>query len=128
MTTMDRRSALRMLAASAVASPAVLGRRYRLFARSVQEYSDRAVRLVTESPVVDMLCQFAFPDYRGDSPPRALEWMRDPVGRHPARLLRRRHPVDARRQLHSRADRPLELRGEKGPGRRPRPAPPLVRG
>lgn len=76
--TMDRRTALRTLAASAVAAPAILRGRYPLFAQSRQEYSARAIRLVTESPVVDMLCQFRFPDMRGEGTPRALEWMRDP--------------------------------------------------
>lgn len=79
MQTMDRRSALRMLAASVGVAPAVLRGRYRLFAQSPQEYSARALRLVTESPVVDMLCQFAFADHRGEGPPRAVAWMRDPL-------------------------------------------------
>lgn len=75
---MDRRTAIRSLAASAAVAPAILRGRYPLFAHSPQEYSARALRLVTESPVVDMLCQFRFPDFTADGPPRATEWMRDP--------------------------------------------------
>ena len=44
---MDRRSALRTMAAGALAAPAVLRGRYPLFARSRQEYTARAIRLVT---------------------------------------------------------------------------------
>lgn len=76
---MDRRSALRTLAGAAVAAPAVLRRRHALFAQSAQEYSERAIRLVTESPVVDMLCQFRFPDFRQGDTPRAIRWLRDPT-------------------------------------------------
>lgn len=77
--TMDRRNALRAMAATALAAPAVLRGRYPLFAQSRQEYTARAIRLVTESPVVDMLCQFAFPDYTVEGSPRAIEWLRDPT-------------------------------------------------
>jgi membrane dipeptidase len=78
---MNRRyflSAAGTAAASAFAAPAVLRGRYRLFARSAAEYSERTIRLLRESPVVDMLCQFAFPDMREQGTPRATQWMRNP--------------------------------------------------
>lgn len=78
---MDRRTLLRAAAAAAgsfVAAPAFLRGRYQLFAQSAREYSARTVRLMTESPVVDMLCQFAFPDYREEGTPRAEQWLKDP--------------------------------------------------
>ncbi len=78
---MDRRTLLRAAAAAAgsfVAAPAILRGRYQLFAQSAREYSARTVRLMTESPVVDMLCQFAFPDYREEGIPKADQWLRDP--------------------------------------------------
>ena len=76
---MDRRSAIRAMAASAVAAPAVLRGRYPLSAQSSQEYSARSIRLVTESPVVDMLCQFRFADLRGEGMPLARRWLVDPT-------------------------------------------------
>lgn len=42
--------------AALVGAPAVLERRYRLFAWSSADYSERAIRLVKESTVIDMLC------------------------------------------------------------------------
>jgi membrane dipeptidase len=75
---MDRRKALKCIAATAVA-PAVLRRRYALFAATTQEYSARAVRLVEESPVIDMLCQFRFPDFTREGGPIASKWLRDPA-------------------------------------------------
>jgi membrane dipeptidase len=76
---MDRRTALRRIVVSSLAAPAVLRGRYALAATSTQEYSARAVRLVTESPVVDMLCQFRFPDRRGEGTPLAARWLTDPT-------------------------------------------------
>lgn len=82
---MDRRTALRTLAASAVAAPAILKGRYPLFAqaqgsaRTNQEYTARAIRLVTESPVVDMLCQFRWPDLNEPEPRPPESWMSDPT-------------------------------------------------
>jgi membrane dipeptidase len=75
---MDRRAALRTLGAAALAAPAILKGRHPLFAQSGQEYSERAIRLVREAPVVDMLCQFSFPDRRGEGMPLATAWLRDP--------------------------------------------------
>ena len=76
---MNRRTAIKTLAASAVAAPSVLRGRYPLFASSTQEYSARAIRLFAESPVVDMLCQFRFPDLRTEEPRLADLWLRDPM-------------------------------------------------
>lgn len=55
---MNRRQLLKSVFCSAtafVASPAVLRRRFRVFASSPTEYSARAVELVTRSAVIDML-------------------------------------------------------------------------
>lgn len=76
---MDRRTALRTLAASVVTAPAVLRGRYRLSAQSPQEYSARAIRLVQDSPVVDMLCQFRFADLNTEAPRLADRWLNDPT-------------------------------------------------
>ena len=65
-------------AASAFAAPVILKGRHRLFAPSTREYSERTIRLLRESPVVDMLCQFAFPDLREEPTPRATQWLRNP--------------------------------------------------
>lgn len=76
----SRREAVRALAVGAAATigaPAILRGRYRLFAASPTEYSARAIRLVDETVVVDMLNQFRFPDYRED-PVKAFLWMRAP--------------------------------------------------
>lgn len=79
---MDRRSALRRLTAAAVTTlgaPALLRGRYRLFAESSTEYSARTIALMQESTVIDMLCQFAFDDYRKDDVPLATRWLREPA-------------------------------------------------
>jgi membrane dipeptidase len=79
---MQRRELLSILAGAAVstaAAPAVLRGRYRLFAQSPQEYSARTIRLMQDSPVVDMLCQFAFPDLNEEGTPRAQRWLQDPT-------------------------------------------------
>jgi hypothetical protein len=78
---MHRRELLSILAGAAVApaaAPAVLRGRYRLFAQFADEYSARTIRLMQESPVVDMLCQFAFPDNREEGTPRAEQWLHNP--------------------------------------------------
>ncbi|MEZ4457117.1 MAG: membrane dipeptidase [Gemmatimonadales bacterium] len=74
--TVSRREIVRTLAAG-IAAPAVLRRRYRLFADWPQEYSERAVRLVRESLVVDLLNQFRFADY-ADRPPLIERWLTQP--------------------------------------------------
>jgi membrane dipeptidase len=78
---MQRRDALRALATTVlgvVAAPAVLRGRYQLFAHSTTQYSARTVALMRESTVIDMLCQFAFDDFRNTNAPLAQRWKRDP--------------------------------------------------
>lgn len=78
---MDRRHALRTLATTTlavVAAPAILRGRYRLFAQSSAQYSARTIALMRESTVIDMLCQFAFDDFRISDVPRAQQWRRNP--------------------------------------------------
>jgi membrane dipeptidase len=78
---MQRRDLLRILggtALSAAAAPAILRGRYQLFAQSPDEYSARTIRLMQDSAVVDMLCQFAFADNREEGTPRADRWLQDP--------------------------------------------------
>jgi membrane dipeptidase len=68
-----RRDFLGGLAAIAVA-PAVLRRRYRILPGVAREYSERAIRLVRESTVVDLLNQFRFADF-ADKPPKSERWL-----------------------------------------------------
>lgn len=79
---MDRRSLLKAGAGAGLAilgAPAILRQRYRAFAFAPDEYSARTIRLIQESPVVDMLCQFAFADFREEpGPPKAQRWLNDP--------------------------------------------------
>jgi len=81
---MQRRELLGILGGATLATaltpaaPAFLRGRYRLFAQSPDEYSARTIRLMQDSPVVDMLCQFAFPDLRQPGIPRANQWLQDP--------------------------------------------------
>jgi membrane dipeptidase len=78
---MQRRELLRLAGAAALSSavaPAFLRGRYRLAAQSSAEYSARTIRLMQESPVVDMLCQFAFADERDEGTPRADRWIQNP--------------------------------------------------
>jgi membrane dipeptidase len=77
----SRRTALRALGAAAagiVGAPAILRDHFQLFANSSVEYSGRTIRLLQESPVVDLLCQFAFPDLREQGTPLATRWLREP--------------------------------------------------
>jgi membrane dipeptidase len=71
---MTRRSVLQA-AAAAIAAPFVNRNRYSLFAQSPHEYSERAVRLVRESLVIDMLNQFL---YRRDLRPKLQRWLAQP--------------------------------------------------
>ncbi|MBM4194493.1 MAG: dipeptidase [Gemmatimonadetes bacterium] len=84
MSHVTRRAVVGTLAAGAAAvlgAPAILRGRFSLFAQSgVQaqaQYSARAVRLVEETVVVDMLNQFRFPDFR-ESPVKSQLWMQKP--------------------------------------------------
>lgn len=79
---MDRRTALRTLAVSAisaVAAPAVLRGRYQVFAHSQTTYSARTIALIRESTVIDMLCQFAFDDFSKSETPVTTRWRREPA-------------------------------------------------
>lgn len=78
---MDRRAALRSMAAAALTAPTVLRGRHLLFAGTPQErvYSARAIRLVEESTVVDLLCQFRFPDHRDGDPSKDRLWLERPM-------------------------------------------------
>lgn len=60
---------------TAVAAPFFNVNRYALFAQSPQQYSERAVTLVREALVIDMLNQFL---YRRDLQPRLREWLTKP--------------------------------------------------
>jgi len=70
---LTRRAALRYCALA----PAILRGRFRLFAQSPAEYSARAVRIMEETAVVDLLNQFRFPDY-SEKPPRIERWLHQP--------------------------------------------------
>ncbi len=87
---MQRRDLLRILGGAAAATtlgpglaagiaPAVNRGSYRLSAHSSDEYSARTIRLMQESAVVDMLCQFAFADNLEEGTPRADRWLQDPT-------------------------------------------------
>ncbi len=63
---------------AALAAPAILRGRFRLFAQSKSEYSARAIQLVAESTVVDLLNQFRFADY-SEKPPKSELWLQKPA-------------------------------------------------
>lgn len=69
----SRRAALRHL----VLAPAFLRGRFALFAQPAAKYSARAIQLVEEGPVVDLLNQFLFEDY-SEKPPRISRWLHQP--------------------------------------------------
>jgi membrane dipeptidase len=74
---LSRRTALK--GAALAGASAVLRGRFQLFAQSRAEYSARAIELVAESTVVDLLNQFRFPDY-SEKPPNKLElWLNKPA-------------------------------------------------
>ncbi len=77
MARISRRTALGSLGAAVVGAPAVLRGRYRVFADSSREYSARAVRILQQGVVVDLLNQFRFPDY-SERPPKVERWLRVP--------------------------------------------------
>ena len=62
--------------AGGVSAAIVLGR-HKLFAYSPATYSSRAIRLVEESPVVDLLNQFRFQDF-AEKPPKIDKWLDRP--------------------------------------------------
>lgn len=69
-----RRTAIQAAAAVA-AAPFINRHRYALFAQSAHEYSERAMRLVRESLVIDMLNQFL---YRRDMQSKLRAWLSQP--------------------------------------------------
>lgn len=58
-------------------APAVLRGRFPLFTPFYTEYSARAIQLMAEAPVVDLLNQFRIPDY-SEKPPRPERWLNQP--------------------------------------------------
>lgn len=76
----SRRAAIATIGAGlagVVAAPAILRRRHQLFAQTATEYSSRAIKLVEETVVIDMLNQFRFSDF-SENPPRNVRWLRSP--------------------------------------------------
>lgn len=69
-----RRRALQAAGAAALA-PFFNRGRFALFAQSSEQYSERAIRLVRESLVIDMLNQFL---YRVDLQPKLRDWLSKP--------------------------------------------------
>lgn len=79
-TSVTRRAALTTIGtglAGIIGAPAILRRRYQLFADTPVEYSARAIKLVDETVTIDMLNQFRFPDY-AENPPKSELWMQKP--------------------------------------------------
>lgn len=72
-----RRAALHRLAVTCIAAPAILRGRYPLFADSPVQYSARAIRLVQDSVVIDLLNQFRFADF-AEKPPKSQLWLNTP--------------------------------------------------
>jgi membrane dipeptidase len=70
---MTRRSAVGRLAGAAVLAPMINRGRHAVFAQSAQQYSTRAIDLVRESLVIDMLNQFL---YRLDRTARFRDWLK----------------------------------------------------
>jgi hypothetical protein len=70
-----RRALACRLAAGAFAAPFFNRGRFALFAQSNAEFSERAVRLVRESLVIDLLNQFL---YRADLQPKLRQWLSKP--------------------------------------------------
>ena len=76
---MSRRAVIAALTTgvATIGAPAILRRRFRLFANSPTEYSERAIRLVQGTVVVDLLNQFRFAD-NALRPPMSQRWLRQP--------------------------------------------------
>lgn len=77
MSVVPRRQAIATMAAALAGAPALLRRRYRLSAQSSREYSARAIDLMAQATVVDLLDQFLFPDF-SEKPPKIDRWLRQP--------------------------------------------------
>jgi membrane dipeptidase len=73
----NRRDVVKALAVGVIGAPAILRGRFKLFENSTAEYSARAIKLVDETVVVDMLNQFQFADFRQD-PVKIRLWMQKP--------------------------------------------------
>lgn len=80
---LSRRRAIQRLAVSVAVAPGVLRGRYPVFANATQQYSARAIRLVQESVVIDLLNQFRFADF-AEKPPRSQLWLSKPRSMTPA--------------------------------------------
>ena len=72
--TVSRRDALQRITLGLFAAPAILRGRYRLARDVAHEYSARAIKLVQESLVVDLLNQFRFADF-AETPPKSTLWL-----------------------------------------------------
>lgn len=72
-----RRAAVQRMAFGAAVMPAILRGRYQLSPDTTTEYSARAIRLVQESLVFDLLNQFRFADF-ADKPPKITSWLTKP--------------------------------------------------
>lgn len=66
---------LRAVGGAVLAAPFVNRGRFALFAQSTEEFSERAIRLVRESLVIDMLNQFL---YRTDQRAKLRDWLTKP--------------------------------------------------
>jgi len=64
--------------AALAGASAVLRGRFQLFAQSSTEYSARAIQLVAETTVVDLLNQFRFPDYSEKPADKLDYWLTKP--------------------------------------------------
>jgi len=72
---LTRRALVRTLAAGATAAPFINIGRFALHAQSTTQFSERAIRLVRESLVIDLLNQFL---YRADQQPQLRQWLSKP--------------------------------------------------
>src|SRR5271165_3520183 len=75
VNSLSRRKVLQRVAG--LAAPAILCGRYPLFAQSKSTYSSRAIQLMAETTVVDLLNQFRFADF-AEKPPKADLWLTQP--------------------------------------------------
>jgi membrane dipeptidase len=73
---LGRRTVLK--GAALAGASAVLRGRFQLFAQSRAEYSARAIQLVAETTVVDLLNQFRFPDYSEKPGDKLDYWLTKP--------------------------------------------------
>src|SRR5689334_22691760 len=82
--TMDRRDFIARcaLAVASVKAPMINRRRFRIFSSSSTEYSERAIRLVRESLVIDMLSPFKI------SPSQSTKWLTHPESMTAAEIQR----------------------------------------